>query len=116
MGTTATTATTTNTSGRGEVFFEGGRRALLVEISFTMSSSYATGGDTLSLPTTALKLGRELEAVIILNPLDGTRIYQWDGNKTTPKIQAFTGLAAEVAATTNLSAVAARKALLLYTG
>lgn len=115
MGVTATTAITTNTSGRGEVFFEGGRRALLVEVEFTMSNSYATGGDTLTLPS-GLSLYRELEAVIILNPLDGTRIYQWDGSKTTPKIMAFTGLNAQVANATDLSAVAVRKALLLYTG
>lgn len=116
MGASATTAVTTNTSGRGEVFFEGGRRALLVEISFTMSNSYATGGDTLTLPS-GLALGRELEAVILMNPYDGTRFYQWDGSKTAPKINGWVmSTGAEVANATDLSAVAARKALLLYTG
>ena len=113
MGVTATTVGTSNTAGRSRVEFEGGRRALLIPVTFTMSASYATGGDTLTLPSDITKRG--LAAVVILNPLDGTRIYQWNGSTATPKIQAFTAPGTEVTATTNLSAVAARSALLLYT-
>jgi hypothetical protein len=114
MGVTATTLDTTSTAGRGYIEFEGGRNALLVYVTFVMSASYATGGDTLTLPSDVT--GRELKAVIILNPLDGTRMYQWNGDTAAPKIMAFTGLGTEVANTTDLDAVAAREALLLYTG
>lgn len=114
---TTTTATTTNTAGRGEVFFEGGRRALLVEVSFTLSASYATGGEPFAAATGFGLNSRELEAIIILNPYDGTRFYQWDGSKTSPKIIGFVmSTGAEVANAADLSAVTARKALLLYTG
>jgi hypothetical protein len=113
---TTTTAVTTNTAGRGELYFEGGRRALLVEASFTFSNSYATNGEVFTLPS-GLALGRELKAIILTNPYDGTRFYQWDGSKTAPKITAWVmSTGAEVANATDLSAVTARDALLLYAG
>lgn len=109
---TTTTAIPANTTGRSQVEYAGGRRALIFPVTFVFSASYPTGGEPLALPADVT--GRELKAVVLLNPLDGTRIYQWDGSTTTPKIQAFTGLTAEVANATNLSAVAARRAWLVY--
>jgi hypothetical protein len=109
---TTTTLLTSNTAGSSEIEYEGGRRALLVPISFTFSASYATGGEPLTLPDDIS--GRELKAVFLLNPLDGTRVYQWDGSTSAPKIIGYTALNTQVANAVDLSAVTTRYAYLLY--
>lgn len=75
--------------------------------TITMSASYATGGDTVTLPADISKL-RKLWAIEVLTPMDGTRFYAWDGSTTTPKIKAFTAANAEASAATNLSSVTLR--------
>lgn len=77
-----------------------------VYATVTMSSSYATGGDTLTLPDDAK--GLQLVGVNVLNPVPtvADRVISWNGDKTTPKLIAMvmsTGV--EVANATNLSAV-----------
>lgn len=79
-----------------------------------LSNSYATGGDTLTLPTKVK--GMDLKQVYIANDKDATRYYVWDGSTSAPKIKAITAAtAAEVAATTDLSAVLLHL-LLVYEG
>lgn len=112
MGATGTPALIGGGGAKSSPQFLGGVHALIVPVSFTMSSSYSTGGDTLTLPTSDVR-GKELKGVVILTRQDGTRFYDWDGSTTTPKIKAYTAGNSEVSATTNLSAVTI-KALLLY--
>lgn len=70
-----------------------------------MSASYATGGDTLVLPTEYSRRGK-LQSVEVLTPQLGTRVFAWDGSVATPKVKAFTAYpATEVTAATNLSTV-----------
>lgn len=91
--------------------FKGGGSPLEVIYTTTMSNSYATGGDTLNLPTSDVKYG-DVVGVAILNPIPvvgGDRIYSWNGSTSTPKITAnVISTAAEVANTTDLSAVTLR--------
>ena len=76
----------------------------LCQFSTKMSSSYATGGDTVTLPSDVK--GAEVIGLIVMNWSDGTRFYQWDGTAgASPKIKAMTAGNAEVASTTDLSAV-----------
>jgi len=77
-------------------------KLLVVVADFTMSASYATGGDTVTLSTKVK--GSEFRGLAVLNFTDATRIYAWDGNKTTPKIIAYVvSTGAEVAAAVDLS-------------
>ncbi len=83
----------------------GDQNTLIVPFSFTMSSSYATGGDTFTETTEAK--GVELAQVYIANPIPavGTdQIFSWNGSASAPKITAnVLSTAAEVTATTDLS-------------
>lgn len=82
----------------------GSTNNLRVLTSFTMSNSYATNGDTLTLPTVDVR-GRELVAVHVLTPQDGTRFYAWNGSVSAPKIVAYTAASTQANSTTDLSAV-----------
>lgn len=115
MGATVTTLAGT-LSGKpgvaeGEVLAVGEPRQFRVPVSFTMSNSYSTGGDTLSIPGGTDIRGKDLLLVHICTSSDGTRLYDWDGNRTTPKIKAYSAIGTEVAAATNLSAVTIRAEL-----
>jgi hypothetical protein len=112
MGATGTPALIGGGGSKSSPQFLGGIHALIVPVSFTMSNSYATGGDTLTLPTSDVR-GKELKGVLLMTRQDGTRFYDWDGSATAPKIKAYTAGNTEVGATTNLSAVTLR-ALLVY--
>lgn len=122
MGATSTVAIgpvvgTNNQMGQGigPMMAQGGLGNLLVPVSFTMSNSYSTGGDTLTLPTSPpMFAGWQLQAVIMLNSSDTTRIYQWTGSATTPKLQAFSALGTEVTAATDLHTTTIQ-ALLYFT-
>lgn len=87
---------------------------LRVLVSFTMSASYATGGDTLTLPTSDVR-GHDLVGVNVLTRQDGTRFYDWNGSTSAPKIKAYTDGATEETSTTDLSAVTL-KVELIYAG
>lgn len=99
----ATSTPTKLGSGEGEVMAIGKGRIVRVLTSLTMSTSYATGGDTVTLDPDIR--GLKLRGLLILNPFDGTRRYEWDGSTSTPKIKALSAFATEVAAATNLGAV-----------
>jgi hypothetical protein len=79
-----------------------------------MSDSYATGGDTLTLPTADVR-GKDLVGVNVLTRQDGTRFYDWDGSVSAPKIKAYTAGNTQVSSTTDLSAVTL-KVELIYAG
>lgn len=106
MGATTTAAVASSgANAEGPLRFNGpGMNHRAVWFQVTMSSSYATGGDTVALPGDFRGQG-DFVALLIANPMDGTRIYTWDGGTTTPKIKAYTALSTEVTATTNLSTV-----------
>ena len=73
----------------------------------TLSNSYATGGDTVTLPGEVS--GKDLLGLEILNWNDGTRMYVWDGSVSAPKIKSLTALpATQSTAATDLSAVILR--------
>jgi hypothetical protein len=85
---------------------KGGGTPFFAIVTATMSNSYPTGGETLTLPAD-IRVG-DLVGVSIINPIPavGTdRIYLWNGSTSTPKIGAkVISTAAEVANTTDLSA------------
>lgn len=110
MGTVANTAPFVEYGSTTPVS-KGGKRRVVMIGTVTMSNSYATGGDTITVPVIT---GYSLKAVEVVNRTDGTRLYDWDGSTATPKLKAYTGLAAEAVATTDLSAVAARTVILTY--
>jgi hypothetical protein len=101
--------TTTNSGmigpAAGHLNFSGmSSNSELVVFTTKMSTSYATGGDTIALPS-------DIKSTVVQwldvgNWADGTRFYQWDGTTgASPKIKAYTAAGTEVANTTNLSAV-----------
>ena len=106
MGATTTaTVASSGTNAEGPLRLYGpGMNHQAAYFQVTMSSSYATGGDTVTLPSDFRGQG-DFVALFIANPVDATRIYTWDGGTATPKIKAFTAVGTEVTATTNLSTV-----------
>lgn len=71
--------------------------------SFTMSSSYATSGDTVAGGPGGLGVN-SLSLLIVHRRGTTEHTFQWDGGGTTVKVVAFSA-ATEVANTTDLSAV-----------
>lgn len=76
-----------------------GENIVFVTGTFTFSTSYATGGEALDLST--MLNGATLKGVVL--PTDGTRIFAYD--YTNKLVLAYSALATQVVATTNLSAV-----------
>jgi len=70
--------------------------------TITMSGSYTTGGDPVTLPKGR---GMKLRGIQLLVRYDGTRLYEWNGSITAPTIKAWSALGTEVTAATSLSAV-----------
>ena len=114
MGATGTPSILGGGGSVAPVAQVGSAHNLRVIVSFTMSDSYATGGDTLTLPTSDVR-GHDLVGVNILTRQDGTRFYDWDGSVSAPKIKAYTAGNAEVTSTTDLAAVTL-KVELTYAG
>ena len=80
----------------------GGAREIKLRGKITGSSSYATGGDTVTVPTIT---GATLAEVrITAQPPSGTRVWAWDQGTSTPKILAFDAFATQEANATNVSA------------
>jgi len=70
-----------------------------------LSSSYATGGETLAQPQSRSRRGKLL-SVEVINPFTGTYIIAWNGDVTTPKLLVYTALpGTQVANATNVSTV-----------
>lgn len=81
-----------------------GKRLRIVIASVTGSASYATGGDTILLPT---GIG-SLKALFVLPFLKSiTDIAEWNGDLATPKLMQWletTGVLTQVAAAQDVSA------------
>lgn len=114
MGATGTPSILGGGASVAPVSQVGSPHNLRVLVSFTMSASYATGGDTLTLPTADVR-GHDLVGVNVLTRQDGTRFYDWDGSVSAPKIKAYTAGNTQVSSTTDLSAVTL-KVELIYAG
>ncbi len=96
----------------------GGGQQFLVPFSCTLGT-YATGGAPITLPTVDVQ-GMVLKQVFITTPIRPTgaiRYYSWDGSTAAPKVYAVVGsTGAQVADTTDLSAVTVFGFLLYTTG
>lgn len=114
MGATGTPSILGGGASVAPVSQVGSPHNLRVLTSFTMSASYATGGDTLTLPTADVR-GHELVAVNVLTRQDGTRFYDWNGSVSAPKIKAYTAGNAEASSAADLSAITL-KVELIYAG
>jgi hypothetical protein len=114
MGATGTPSIIGGGGSVAPVAQVGSAHNLRVLTSFKMSNSYATGGDTLTLPTSDVR-GKELVGVNVLTRQDGTRFYDWNGSVSAPKIKSYTAAGTEVSSTTDLSAVTLRVEL-IYAG
>lgn len=75
------------------------RQRLIYFGKVTGSSSYATGGDTLTVPFPST---HTLESVFI-SVVGSTRLWTWDGGTTTVKLKAVDAFNTEEGATTNVS-------------
>lgn len=105
MGTaTAALATGGRTEGPANGYADGSM--VIVPFTITMSSSYATGGDTVVLPSDIA--GLEILGLVLQQDKVGTRRYSLAGTESAPLVQAFTAFNTEESATTNLSAVTLR--------
>jgi hypothetical protein len=117
MGTVTNTAQFTEASELPAVSRGGKRRRIFVG-TISMSSSYATGGDTVAgLPTDA----GTLKGLFLSPTIAGGWHLTWDGSTATPKIKAHDladgtvgNIGAEPAATTNLSAITGIGVLAVY--
>lgn len=67
------------------------------------SATYATGGETISLPADA-KIG-DIVAIELVTRHDGTRIWEWNGSTSAPKVIAYDAFATEEGNGTNVSSV-----------
>lgn len=102
MGTTTSSAVIGPAAGH--LNFSGlSANSELVVFTTKMSSSYATGGDTLALPSDIKST--TVQFLSVGNWADGTRFYQWDGSTSTPKVKGYTAAGTEVSNATDLSAV-----------
>jgi hypothetical protein len=99
MAATATPTLTGLGAPIGELHSIGDVNMYLVPFTTTMSNSYATGGDTLTLPNIK---GKVLRQVIITASSDGTRLYNWNQSATAPTIIAYSALGTQVTAATDL--------------
>lgn len=100
MGT-ATMTTAPRAGGNPAPVSVGGVEFVEVYCTQTMSNSYATGGETLVVPA---GFGT-LYAVELITRHDGTRIWEWDKNTSTPKAIAYDAFATQEGAATDVSAV-----------
>ena len=82
--------------------------------SATVGATYATGGQPVTLPGEIS--GRDLLAVEVLNPHDGTRLWVWNGSTAAPKLIAYDAFATEEGNTTDTSGVTARVLRFTFTG
>ncbi len=72
-----------------------------VTITFGGSDTYVTGGMDLTLPDGISE--QKLEGVIFTDDYDGTRVWRWDGSKTSPKLLAYDAFATEEGNATSIA-------------
>lgn len=105
MGTaTAALATDARTEGPAVGYADG--TLVVVPFTITMSASYATGGDTIVLPSDVA--GLEIVDIVLTQTKSGSNRYNLAGTRTVPLIQAFSAFTTEVSNATDLSAVTLR--------
>lgn len=105
MGTaTAALATAARTEGPANGYADGSM--VIVPFTITMSASYATGGDTVVLPSDIA--GLEILALVLQQDKSGANRYSLAGTQSAPLVQAFSAFNSEVSNATNLSAVTLR--------
>lgn len=100
MGT-ATLASAPLVGGTKAPVSVGGKNFTTVYTTQTMSNSYATGGETLVVPSGY----GTVHAVDIITRHDGTRVWEWNGNTSTPKAIAYDAFATQEGNATDVSAV-----------
>jgi hypothetical protein len=100
MAATATPTLTGLGAPIGELHSIGDVNMYLVPFTTTMSNSYSTGGDPLTLPQIK---GKVLRQVIITASSDPSRLYYWNQSATAPTITAWSAINTQVAAAVNLS-------------
>lgn len=62
-------------------------------ITFGGSDTYVTGGYTIVLPDEISE--QKFEGIVLTKDFDGTRVWKWDGSRTTPKLLAYDAFATE---------------------
>lgn len=80
-----------------------GNNPNMVLVSITGMSNYATGGVALTMPTDIK--GQQLVCLDLITRHDGTRIWEWDGSTSAPKLKAYDAFATEEGAATVVSSV-----------
>lgn len=102
MGTLANTVEFRPVSTPPAVSRGGGSRELRLRGKVTGSASYATGGDTLTVPAPS---GYTLAEVIITSqPATFVREWRWNQDTSTPKLLAFDAVNTQEGSTTDVSA------------
>jgi hypothetical protein len=101
MGTFTNTSQFTPVSEPPAVSRGGGKRELVLRAKLTGSASYATGGDTVTLPAPD---GYTLYELRVTSQPPATRTYVWDQSTSAPKLIAFDAFATQEANATNVSA------------
>lgn len=102
MGTFTNTTQFAPVSVQPAVSRGGGSRELRLRGKVTGSSSYATGGDTLSVPAPS---GYTLAEVRITSqPSTFVREWRWDQSTSTPKLLAYDAVNTQEANATDVSA------------
>ena len=101
----ADTATPSQTGGSsfGKVRGFGINGMTFYFASVLAGATYATGGQPVTPPPEIS--GKDLLAVTVLNPHDGTRIWSWNGSTTAPKLVAYDAFATQEGNGTDVSAV-----------
>ena len=102
MGTFTNTTQFSPVSNEPAVSRGGGKRELCLRGKVTGSASYATGGDTLSVPAPS---GYTLAEVRITSqPATFVREWRWDQSTSTPKLLAFDAVNTQEGNATDVSA------------
>jgi hypothetical protein len=102
MGTFTNTSQFTPVSTPPAISRGGGKRELVLKAKVTGSASYATGGDTLSVPAPS---GYTLyEVRVTSQPSTFIREWRWDQNVSTPKLIAYDAVNTQEGNATDVSA------------
>lgn len=103
MGTVANTTDFERVSYGAPESAGTGRQMKMVTATVALSSSYATGGDTLAVPT---DMGTLVTVLVAPEIKSSTDVVTWNGSTSTPKLQAWaesTGTLTEATAASNQS-------------
>lgn len=102
MGTFTNTSQFTPVSDPPAVSRGGGKRELRLKAKLTASASYATGGETVTIPAPSGYTLYELR--VTSQPPAFVREWRWDGSTSTPKLLAYDAVNTQEANATDVSA------------